>query len=1355
MALRIPALILVLTLLVGVLPATASPNRATSTAAAPRPQQSEPASVPNATPQPISLTRIGRYNPGPYRSGDPRAAEIVAHDPASQRMFVVNSFTSAVDIVNISNPTAPTLHATIAISPTYGAAANSVAVHDGVVAVAVEAAVKTDPGRVVFFNANGVFLNQVTVGALPDMLTFTPNGSRVLTANEGEPNSYNQANSVDPEGSVSIVQMPVGGTSSITTTTTLTVTTVGFSEFNSGGPRNGELSPQVRIFGPNASVAQDLEPEYIAVSPNSSTAYVTLQENNALAIINIANASVTALLPLGFKDHNAPDNGLDPSDSDGGNNIANWPVLGMYQPDGIAAYQSGGQVYLVTANEGDARSYTGFNEEIRVGNAAYVLDTNVFTDAANLKTSAQLGRLTVTNATGNTGPGGSYQGIYAFGARSFSIWNGSTGALVYDSGDDIEERTAAAFPSNFNANNTNDTRDNRSDDKGPEPEAVTIGTIGGRSYAFVGLERIGGIMVYDVTNPNAPTFVQYVAARNFPSTHSTGTADDLGPEGITFVPAHRSPNGRPLLLVANEVSGSVSIYEITAANPDGVGTLTLLHNNDGESALLPQVNSVPRSGQPTVNLNVGGVAAFKTVTEREISDARALGNALVNVYAGDAFLASSALACSLPADATTPVYDAIAQRQMPYTVHILGNHEFDYTPVFLKRFIESFEGSQPFLSANLNFSAQAGYADLLDADGLINQSPENGRVIGRSMVYTDTATNQRFGIVGATTPLLPTISSPDNVTVTPDIPATASAVQQEINRLQSLGVTKIILVSHMQSLNQDRELIQLLNGVDIVVAGGGDDLLTNPAIDNSLELLPGDALPSGSPTYPLTQTDAGNRTVYIVTTAGNYRYVGRLDVQFDASGEVSQVVSERSYPRRVVPTSSAATTLNVADAVAPDAALGSTVITPINDCLNSFATTQVARSEVVLDVSRNAVRSRESNAGNLIADSFLFAYDNYATLNGLPARSASNPVIAIQNGGGIRQTAGNAIPSTAPGTISRRNTLDILPFANFVSVVSEVTPADLKLILERSAASLPGEGGQFLQIAGLRVTYNISNTAQVVTSAGQITTPGSRVIDVVLNDGRILIRNGAVVAGAPNVRIVTNGFTASGGDNYPTLASNPNQVNLRSPAGAISYEQAWLEYLASLPSTTVDGVTLPTILASDQRYQPGGEGRIQLGVTRQIGSTGGSLSDARGVAQVQFTPATFGTTPITATLTPLGGPTPPLPAFSDWLRSFSVSATASSGPLAQATGLYTITISYSDEELAARGINEATLQVRSSTAAQPEWSNPVGYPPCRLEGCSITIDRENNRVTLVIDYFGEFALFGSDAFRILQPVIQR
>ncbi len=336
------------------------------------------------------------------------------------------------------------------------------------------------------------------------------------------------------------------------------VTTVGFNKFNS---QVDELrAAGVRIFGPNATVAQDLEPEYIAVSPDSSTAWVSLQENNAYAELDIASGEFVSITPFGFKDHSIAGNGLDASNRDNEINIATWPVKGMYQPDAIATYSAGGKLFLVTANEGDSRDYDGFSEEVRVKDL--VLDPTAFPDAATLQLNENLGRLKTTTSLGDTDGDGDFDEIFSYGARSFSIRT-ADGALVFDSGDDIAQITASALPDDFNStNDENDSFDARSDDKGAEPEGVVLGKIRGRTYAFIGLERVGGIMVYDVTDPAAPVFQTYVNNRDFAGDAEAGTAGDLAPEGLVFISAADSPTRQPLLVVANEVSGTTTIFAI-------------------------------------------------------------------------------------------------------------------------------------------------------------------------------------------------------------------------------------------------------------------------------------------------------------------------------------------------------------------------------------------------------------------------------------------------------------------------------------------------------------------------------------------------------------------------------------------------------------------------------------------------------------------------------------------------------------------------------------------------------------------------------------------------------------------------
>ncbi|MGA1242062.1 MAG: bifunctional metallophosphatase/5'-nucleotidase [Ilumatobacteraceae bacterium] len=635
---------------------------------------------------------------------------------------------------------------------------------------------------------------------------------------------------------------------------------------------------------------------------------------------------------------------------------------------------------------------------------------------------------------------------------------------------------------------------------------------------------------------------------------------------------------------------------VSAAKTDAKAvTLTLLHNNDGESSLD---TSTLRSG--TVTYRYGGIAAFKAVFDREKADARKAGNAVFGVYAGDSFLASKTLICSQPADTTSKVkpYDALALRQVGYDALVLGNHEFDYAPSFLSRYLRTFakdgKPTIPVLSGNMDFKDEPDLSDLIGPTGQTSNKAAPGKNISQWMIYTDEVTGAKFGIVTAVTPLLATISSPGkSKLLTGNIDAVAARLQRQINAMQKMGVNKIILVSHLQDLNNDKALVAKLRGVDVAVGGGGDELLQSDYVSNTVELLPGESAPVG--TYPTNVTDAAGKVVPIVTTSGNYKYVGRVDVRFDKKGNVAEVVQATSYPRRVIPTSGESVGLGITDAVSPDFFLQTKVIGALNGCLSSF-NVPFAKSDVLFNTARGSatapgVRTVETNGGNLVADSFVYLYDQVATREGFPARSATNPVVAVQNGGGIRQNAGDLLPvsGAAPGTINRGNTFDLLPFDNRFSVFSNMTAAQLKEVFERSCAIGTSGGGQFLQISGLKVTCKRSGTAQVVGTPpaglqyGAVTTAGSRVTSLSLSDGTKLVDNGTVVAGAPAVDVITNSFTAVGGDNFPTFGAAASKVL------GYSYEEALYRYLLSFPKGA-DG--LPTVPASDARYKSGGEGRI-------------------------------------------------------------------------------------------------------------------------------------------------------------------
>jgi hypothetical protein len=496
----------------------------------------------SADPSSPSFVELGSYDTG-AATGDETAAEIVAYE--DDTMYVLS--VGQIDIVDIADPARPEKIGEILLpgDPT------SVAVDDGLVAVSLPGVPRTAPGTVLFFRGTEP-IGEATVGALPDMVTFTPDGKTLVVANEGEPNSYDQPDSVDPEGSVSLISTNQFRNRAVPKVVERP-RTISFAEFNVGGRRHNELPADVRISGPNATVAQDLEPEYITVAADSRTAWVSLQENNAIAVLDLRRKTVERIFALGTSDHSRVGFGIDASNRDDAINIANWPVQGLYMPDGIANYEVGGRQYVVTANEGDAREYDGFED---IGRAEDVADTTLIPAAGE---SAELGRLNViTSAPAPTNAAGQVTELFSFGSRSFTIRT-ADGDIVWDSGDDFEQITAQAFPDNFNASNSNNDFDNRSDDKGPEPENVVVGELDGRQYAFVALERIGGVMVYDVTDPSTPEFEQYLTTRVFPE-DSDDVGPDSGPEGLVFVPAAESPTGSALLIVGNEVTGTVNIF---------------------------------------------------------------------------------------------------------------------------------------------------------------------------------------------------------------------------------------------------------------------------------------------------------------------------------------------------------------------------------------------------------------------------------------------------------------------------------------------------------------------------------------------------------------------------------------------------------------------------------------------------------------------------------------------------------------------------------------------------------------------------------------------------------------------------
>jgi len=506
---------------------------------------------------PPTLEVIGRHATGRF---DRAAAEVPAYHAASRRLFVVDA-EQGIRMLDLADPTDPR-----PVGMIESDGVNGVAVYGDLVAFCRQPSDRRRRGEVVFLDPKGERLGAIEVGFGPDMLAFSPDGRRLLVANEGEPEPDG---SFDPEGSISVIDLAEGPAGA-------TVREAGFAAFD-------ERREELRGEGAHLALVDvpfriQAEPEYIAFSPDGATAFVTLQEVNAIAIVDVAKAEVRAVRGLGGKDFALPGAGLDANDRDAASRIAPQPVFGLYQPDSIACFVHAGTTYLVTANEGETRELGDFNEAVRVKQLKRTrgegpaLDPVAFPPEtqAKLRSDEGIGRLFVSAVAGDDDGDGDYDRLFCFGARSFSIWSVDADdriARVFDSGDAFERIVAERMPEAANADHAKSpSRDARSDRKGPEPEGLVVGEIDGRRLVFVGLERAGGVMCWDITDPSAPRFLDYANPRDPTVSLAAGpegsvsperlvAAGDLGPESMVFIPAAAAPGGRPLLVVANEVSG--------------------------------------------------------------------------------------------------------------------------------------------------------------------------------------------------------------------------------------------------------------------------------------------------------------------------------------------------------------------------------------------------------------------------------------------------------------------------------------------------------------------------------------------------------------------------------------------------------------------------------------------------------------------------------------------------------------------------------------------------------------------------------------------------------------------------------
>ncbi len=1099
-------------------------------------------------------------------------AEISAFDPSSDRLFVTCN--AGLQVVDLSNPAAPSLITTVNFTSLGFATTDvtSVAVKDGIVAVALPDADKSLPGKVVFLNAaDASLLGSVTVGALPDMLTFTPDGHKVLVANEGE--VVSDAN-FGGQGTVSIIDISGGVPSA-------TVQTASFTAFN--GQEATLRAAGVRIFA-GKTVSEDVEPEYIAISADGTKAMVTLQEANAVAILDIATATFTSIVPLGEKSFNGLQ--IDTSDRDGPSNAtllnlqSDQPVFGLYMPDAIDSFKSGANTYYVIANEGDDRDdFLATDETIRVGSSSYDLDNTAFPNESTLKTNAELARLTVSNAPGlrgDTDNDGDIDKILMYGARSFTILD-STGAKVFDSAD-IIERIVAGF--GLVANNTTPGFDDtRSDNKGPEPEGIEIAKFGDKTYAFVGLERAHMTLAFDITNPADVTY-----------TGALRHSGDLNPEGGLFIPAVDSPTGQPLFVASNEVSNNITVFGIHQT-PDF--TLQLLHYY-GESGLL---------GTTTAPIMGAMIDRFDDQ----------YANTLV-LAEGDSFIPGpwlvggadpSLSAVSGIGSTALGRPDVAIMNAFGTDASALGNHEFDLgSPVFQSAITGSgaWVGAQfPFITSNLNFAADSSLRGLADAtlggtgtNAFAGQ--EASAIKAKIAPYAVVTLNgEKIGLVGATTYDLLTKTSPNGTVpkddangATSDLQEVAAYIQSAVDALAGLGVDKIIMLDQLDTIERNQLLAPMVHGIDVMVAGGGHERLGDD--DDTAAGFNGHSA-SFADTYPIVTAGSDGKATLIVTTDTEYSYLGRLVVDFDSNGELIlpnlDPAINGAYASTEANLQAAYGTTDSAASIIAGSVIGSKVAAiteAIDSVISAKDGTIWGYTNVYLEGDRAFGRAQEVNLGDITAD---------ANLRAAQEALETGYFVSLKNGGGIRASIGSIDEDGAKiatvanpdvdkpaGAISTLDIENALRFDNKL-MVFDVTPEGLKNILEFAAGLSPNgitQSGGFMQIGGLHVAFDPDNTL------------GSRVTSIALVDlaGDVIagvVRDGAVLPDAPTlIHMVSLNFTANGGDGYPIKANAENFRYLLADGTLSSAVDESLDFTAGTTFTAV-GQTTNSILGEQQAFK--------------------------------------------------------------------------------------------------------------------------------------------------------------------------
>ena len=1028
----------------------------------------------------LELTPIGTYETGIF---DASAAEIV--HSYGDRLFVVNAQAGTVEALDAANPSAPTKMFDISSA----GVANSLAVReDGLGVIAFEDEDKTAPGRLVFFDADFVpdgdaspILGEVTVGALPDMVTISEDGTYAVVANEGEPADDF---SVDPEGSIGIVTLPAEKAAPAQDA----VRTAGFGAFE------GENLPaDVRVFGPDVAapdqgetaleanrVSRNLEPEYVAIA--DGTAYAALQEANAVAVVDLASATVTDIWPLGFKDYSVETldaSDRDPEDAPTYNQASYEGLYGVYMPDGIEAYEVGGQTYLVTANEGDSREWGEFIDAVRAKDLGDVDETDApavceTSPLAGMLEDEDLGRLNVLTDMGLNDEGTCFDELYTLGGRSFSIWT-TDGELVFDSGSDFEEVTAAAAPEFFNSNHTESNLEGRSEDKGPEPENLAIGTVGDRTYAFIGLERVGGVMTYDITDPANATYMSYLNNRDFSvsvedaiddydpenADHraTLSSAGDLGPEGLEFIPASQSPIGEPLLAVGNEVSGTTTVYAMGNPNVTEIDILTI---NDFHGRL-----EAGTSGEAGAGVLAGIVEDFEARNPNTLF-----------VSAGDNIGASTFTSFS---QQDNPTIDALLEAGLD--VGAVGNHEFDRGFADLSdRVIPRFGGNTDDTVTEEEIAAGLPYnlgANVYDSETGLPVLPEYA---------IKTVDGVDIGFIGTVTPDTATMVDPagiEGIEFGDELEAANRVAAQIADETDVL-----ILLTHSGAATSDCEALA-------ADQAGFGSLATGASADI-------DAIVSAHThqTYAcdvaVEGTDGDTRPVIQAFEYG--KAMGLLNIDWDTQAE--ELISIQ------------ASTFLTAGLAEPDAEVQAIVDAAVAE---ADEVGSVPVGEISADILRGgtpsgADRGVESSMGNWVADVYLWATSN-------PSYAGTPAEIALMNPGGLRADLAYA----PDGVITYKEAAEVQPFANTL-VTMTLTGAQIEEILEDQWKA---EGDRPKLHLGVSEGFTYEYTESDPRS-GDITE---------------MFYEGEPIAADDTFTVVTNSFVANGGDGFPTFTEGTDRTD--------------------------------------------------------------------------------------------------------------------------------------------------------------------------------------------------------------------